>query len=282
MADMGITEIAATQQALIASLVMETLKQKSVLMPTITDYSHLVGPGAKSIDIPIRDQFTAESKAENTGLTAQAMTFTADTIALDRHEAVFVRLERIADLQANVNVKAEIIQEMAAELALKVDQEIIIELLLTSAAAPDHRLQYANTATDTLQQTDILEARRLLNMANVPMNDRYALVPPDQEKALLLLSDFVRADQYGSSQGLREGELGRVYGFTVIQHTGLTNPDAIFYHKSHVGMAKQKAPSFDSDKDLANIADEMLMDWIMGFEVLDSGVRGVKFNAAGT
>jgi N4-gp56 family major capsid protein len=281
MAEISYTELQATSQALVASIVQEVLKQKAVLLPTVTDYSSFAVKGSKSVGIPRRSQFAAASKAENSALTAQELTFAVDTIDLNLHKAVYASIERAPGYQANVNAQSEVVNEMALELALQSDKDIITCLKGTSAAAPDHRVQFANTPTNTIQQTDILEARRLLNVAKVPMADRFLVVPPDQEKAMLLIGDFVRADSYGNANGLMNGELGRLYGFTVLMHTELVAAEFLAYHKSHVGYASQIQPEFDTNKDLKNVADEYLLHHLYGCKTMSSGVRGVWFNATG-
>ena len=280
--EMSLTEISATSKALISSVVQETLKQEMVLLPTIMDMSSQVLPGAKSVDFPRRGEFAAESKAENTAYTKQVITFAADSLLLNKHEGVFVSIEKIGSLQSAVDVRAEVIKEMGKELSLQLDKDLLVQIKLASAAAPDHRVQFANTPTDTIQQTDLLEARRLLNVAKVPMADRTLLVPPDQEKALLSIADFVRADTYAASvPALQNGELGRLYGMTVIMHTELVAAEFLVYHKSHVAFARQLDLVFDTDKDLENSAELMLMEQIYGTKVLDSGKRAVWFNATG-
>lgn len=278
---MGVTEIVATSMDQVADLVQETLKQKSILLPTVTDYSKFAIKGSKQVEVPRRDQLTAANKAENTDLTLQQLTFAVDTITLNLHKAIAVELEDIARMQATPDVEAEIVQEMANELALQLDKDLIAQIEATSAAAPDHRINFANDPTDTIQQIDILDARKLLNDALVPLSERFLLIPTDQEKAMLLISDFVRADQYGSSLGLREGELGRIYGFTVMMHTSVTVLTTSFYHKTHVGYATQLNTRFDRDRNVKNVADTFVMSWLYGTQVLDSGKRGVILNGSG-
>ena len=275
------TEVDATAQELVVALVQETLKQKSILMPTLANYSQFVGPGQDVAKVPRRTQFAAADKAEDTDLSEQTITFSTDDIALSKHKAIYATVEMIASLQANVNVGAEVITEMANELALQVDKDLIVELKLASAAAPDHRIQFANTPANTIQQTDILEARRLLNVQNVPLNDRYLLIPPDQEKAMLLISDFVRADAYGSAGGLINGEVGRLYGATVLMHNSLSAAEFLYFHKSAVGYAFQLQPQFERDRLLKGVKEEYLLHQIYGCKVLDSGKRQVWFNATG-
>jgi N4-gp56 family major capsid protein len=265
MADMGVTEISATSQEIVSSIVQETLKQESVLLPTIKDYSAFAVKGSDEVKIPRRDQFSADDKTENTSLTAQAMTFSVDTISLSKHKAILSRLEKIASIQAMVNVEAELIKEMAKELALQVDEDIVTELQLASASAPDHRIQFDNNPTNTVTDEDILEARRLLNAQNVPQEDRFLVFGPDQEKAMLGIANFIEQDKYGPNQAIMKGELGMVRGFRVIMTNAVSASDeCYFYHREAVGYASQQEPEFKRADDLPNVAEELLLSRIYG------------------
>ena len=275
------TEVAVTKQQLVSSIVQDVLKSESILIPTITNYSQFAVPGAKGVDIAKRNQFAAGDKTEDVDLVQQTLTFTADSLNFDKHKAIYAELEMKAGLQSNVAVRSEILMEQAKELALQVDKDIITQLKLVSTAAPDHLIDYSNSPTDTILQTDILEARRLLNVAKVSKAGRFMMVSPDQEKAMLLIADFVRADAYGNAGGLINGEIGRVYGFTVLMHTELSAADTLFWHPSHVGYGTQLDPSFEEMKNLKGVKDEFLLHMIYGCKVLDSGKRGVYINGTG-
>jgi N4-gp56 family major capsid protein len=282
MAEIGLTEVGATSQEIVSSLVQETLKQEAIVLPTITDYSSFAIPGSNVVQVPRRTQFAAADKVENVALTAQELTFSVDSINLNKHKAIYASLERIAAVQAMVNVEAEMIVEMSRELALQIDKDIIEQLKLASASAPDHILDYTNSPTDTLQAVDILEARRLLNIQNVPQTDRFLLISPDQEKAMLQISNFIEVDKYGPNEAIANAELGRIYGFRVIMHTYLAPNQAIFYHSSAVGFARQLSPEFKTDDNLSKVAVEYLLHQIYGSTVLDSGKRQVFFNGTGS
>lgn len=282
MAEIGLTEVTAVAQDLVASVVQDVLKQQSILLPTVTDYSAYAVAGAKSVSIPKRTQFASANKAENTDLSAQELTFTADKIDLDKHKAIYAKLERLAGAQANVQVQNEILVEMASELALQIDKDLIAQLKLASASAPDHILDYTDTVGNVIAQADILEARRLLNLQKVPMANRYMLISPDKEKQMLSIASFVEADKYGSAQGLINGELGRIYGFTVLMHTELTANESIFYHSSAAGFARQLSPEYATDFDLKSVSQEYLLHHLYGVKVLDAGKRQVFFNGTGT
>lgn len=277
MALIGGTDVGATRQALVAKLVQEALIQTSILVPTVQDYSQFAVPGALSVGVPKATQLSVDAKAEDTDLVSQQITFTNDTISFDKHKAIYVEIEKIAKLQSNVDVQAYVVEEMAKQLALQIDKDLLVQLRLASAAAPDHRIALTGNI-----QSDIINARKLLNIQKVPLSDRYLVISPDQEAAMLAVADFVRADAYGSAGGLINGEIGRVYGFTVLMHTELAAQELLAYHKSHVGFAMQADPEYVTDFNLKGVKDEHLLDQLYGMVVLDSGKRGVLYNATGT
>jgi len=143
-------------------------------------------------------------------------------------------------------------------------------------------LDYANSPTDTIAAVDILEARRLMNVQVVPQANRYMLISPDQEKAMLQIANFIEVFKYGADAvALKNGELGRIYGYTVLMHTGLSAADTLFWHQSAVGFARQMNPEYATDFQLASVSQEYLLHNLYGVKVLDAGKRQVYFNGAG-
>lgn len=281
MADMGKTEVDVTIEEIVSSIVQEELKAKAVLAPSVMDMSSMASPGMDKINFPRAGSFTAESKGENTALTAQTITYVNDGLDLDQHKAILARVEDIAGLQAKPDVIADIVKRMANELAIDFDSYIYTQLKAASAATPDHRILYDNNATDnTLQKVDILEARRLLNVQHAPMEDRFLLISPGSEKSLLAIDDFVHADKYGSPEGLRNGELGRIYGFTVLMSPIANDLETVAYYRGSCAFAYQQAVRFEQARDLPNVASEYLMHTLYGATTLQSGKWQVLLGTA--
>ena len=280
--EIGNTEVAVTIQALVSSIVQDELKQTAVIKPTVRDLSSQVGKGMGSIAFPRAGGFTAETKTENTALSKQVLTFTNDTLALDQHKGILVSVEDIASIQSNVGIVEEVVKRMAKEMVYAIDAHIFSKLILASAASPDHRIAYTNFATDnSLGKADILEARRLLNVQNIDMNDRYLLVNPASEKALLSIDDFVHVDKYGASaSGLSNGELGKIYGFKVLMSNIPTNVQSVAYHSSAVVFAMQQEMNFKQQDDLDQIAVKYLMSGIYGAKELRAGIGQVLLGTA--
>lgn len=276
MADMGLTEVSAAIMQEVSAQVQMELKQKSVLIPLVKNY--VAGPGMDTIKIPRAGGFTAADKAENTALTAQVITFASDDLALNKHKAILAKLEDIAGLQAKPDVVGEILSRMASEMAYAIDVDIVAQLELTSASAPDHRLAYADTVS--LKQADLLAARQLLHVQNVPFNECIIGVSPASEASLLAIADFVRADAYGVASGLVNGQLGTLYGAKVVMSNVFADAKTVIWHPSHVAFAMQQSMSFKVQDDLDNVAVKYMASQIYGTKVLDSGKRAVLLGSA--
>jgi hypothetical protein len=184
MADMGLTEVSAAVMKEVSTIIQAQLIQEAKLVPLVQNIP--VAPGRDTVKIPRAGDFTVDAKAENTALTAQVITYATDDLAIDKHEAILVRLEDIAQIQATPDVVSDILGRIARQMALKIDTNLEAQIRLVSASSPDHRIAYANSGTDnTLGKADLLEARRLLHVQNVPFNECYVGVSPGSEKALL-------------------------------------------------------------------------------------------------
>lgn len=275
----GVTEISAASMELISSIVQDALIQAAVLFPLVQDFS--APRGIKSIKIPRSGNPSIDTKSENTELDAQILTYSTDDLLLDQHKAVLYEVEDIAEVQANIPLIQDMLSKAGRKLAEDMDDYVYDCLKATSASAPDHRILYANNTTDnTLAKGDILEARRLLNVQNVPMEDRWLAINPLQEKELLSIDNFVEADKYGGTEPLRNAELGRIFGFRVVMSNVVDSLEAVAFHRSHVAFARQIQPRVERDRNLRNIADQLLISHLFGCVTMDSGKRGVKLGTA--
>ena len=278
MADMGKTEVKSND--LVLSIVQETLREKTRLLPTVSQYE--APKGAQSVRVPRHDQFAAESKGENSGLTSQALTYSFDEITLDKQRSILSRVEDIASIQSSSDVNVEILKDMSGELAKAVDAAIISELKSASSSAPDHLLNYAGGAgAANVAIADIVNARKLLREQFLPMNDGklWMCISPEVESNILKLSDFIDASKYGArNQVAVDGYIGSVLGFNVIVNANLSAADSLFYHSSAVGVAFSQQPTFETARDLTNVATEYLCSLIFGAKVMNSGKMACHYS----
>jgi hypothetical protein len=278
MADVifGKTEVdAVSMEVVLGAMVQEQLIQQAVLLGTVNNYP--AGPGMDKLKIPKAGGFTVGDKSENTAVDAQTITYSTDDLLLDKHKVVQVLVEKYAMIQSEVAVLSDIASRAGKAMALQLDIDIIAALVATSAAAPDHRIAFAGAS---ITQADILEGRRLLKVQNVNVQECYLGIHPTEEKAILSIADFVRADAYGSAQGLQAGILGSLYGTKVICHNSFTAGNSVMWHPSHVAVGIQEQIAYDTDKDLPNLSTRHSWDMIYGVKTLDAGKRGVLLGSA--
>lgn len=281
MADtlMGVTETSAAGVDQISSMVQMYLQQESKMIPLVQNFSGLVNKGDKSVNIPRSGGFTVSAKGENTAADAQDITYAVDSIALDQHRQVQFLIEDIANEQAVPAIVEDALRKAAKDMARDVDQIIINELELASASAPDHRLAYANNPTDTIQETDILGARKLLIEQYINPQECFMGIAPDQEEAMLKLTNFIDASKFGN-ETIPSGVIGRVFGLNVVVHNDFESLKTMIWHPTALGYAAQFGPRVQSDYDLANLGWRYSIDQLFGVKHLDAGKRAVLLGTA--
>ena len=276
MADVlfGVTESVATAMEIVSAEVQSYLIQESILLPTITNFSQYAIKGAKTVEIPRAGGFTVGDKAENTIASASTITYATDQIALSKHKYVQMLVEDIANYQATPDVTQNMLIRAAKDMALQIDVDIIAQLMLASAAAPDHQIVFIDTVNDVIAKGDFLAARKLLRTQNVSVQETNILVGPEKEAEMLALADFIDASKFGSAEPIQNGVIGKIYGMKVLVHSSVTDY-MLVYHPSAVGFASQWMGRYQVEKDLSMLSIRHGIDSLYGVKVLDSGKRQV-------
>lgn len=277
----GLTEVSGTIEAIVSATVQEVLTAEAIMPPLVSDWSSMAGPGMDRVKIPRFSNFTVNTKSENVAVDAQVNAFSTDDLIMDKHKVVQWLLEDIANLQSKVAVTQAYIQQSAKDLAAEMDQTILDALEAgASAAAPDHRIAYTDGVNNDIEKADILNARKLLNIAKVPMADRAMVISPAQEAFLLAIGEFVKVNESGSEASLRNGLIGKLFGFDCYVSPLAEDLKSMFFHKSALAFARQLAPRYKTQDDLANLGVRHSVDHIYGCKVLDSGKRIVLVGTA--
>ena len=158
--------------------------------------------------VTIRKPATFEAKEfdETNGIDVQTVTEGSTTVKLDKH----------------LDVSFEITSK---ELTLSLDE--FNERVLTPAMQPfaqkiDEYLAglyvdipyYAGTAgTTPSQAADIANCGKVLNINKAPMTNRNIVLDPVAQASLIVLDSFMEVDKAGTSEALRNANLGRLLGF---------------------------------------------------------------------
>ena len=280
----------STEMDLILSIVQEELTRAAKLRPTVRDFSASVSKGVKSIEIPRYDSSFSGPAAQNpdgtTPVTQQTVTFATDVLNLDKWVTLPWQVADRVSRQSMLNLEAELAASAGRKFGEYIDDELIAALRLAAdgtGGLPDHRIQLSGATNTQITLDDVAHARELLNKQNISEMDRYMLISPAQERAMLNIHNFIEADTYGAREALLDGEIGRVFGFRVMVHNGLADLEAICYHRDAVGHAMQKDLSYETRRaDLALQSTEYAFSAGWGTVVLEQGIKQVLINGTGT
>ena len=283
MANVTSSVTSAAIADVVSSMVTETLIQESVLIPTITDFSGMVGPGLDRLSIPRSTALAVQTVSESAALTPAAPTVSADTLLLDKNQAIDFRLTDIAALQTTPDMLGWIVRDAMKSLPAAVDDVICAQIVAASASTPDHRIQLTGTGNIEVTIADILGAQKLLNEARVPQQDRYMLINPNQQLVLLQIAALQNANTFGSREAYQNGFLMELFGFKIVMTTSsaLADDEVVFYHKSAVGFARQMSTKFRVQEQAFAHAVDYSLSQIFGSILLDGGGRAVLYNNDG-
>ena len=255
---------------LITSMVQAELREKAVLLPTISDMSGFAGKGSKSVSFPKLGSFTVENRAFGAAGSEQAVTEGFDTITLDRNAYISFVVDSADEIQTTVEARTELLLRAGSAMARYVDTQIL-GVLNTVAS-----LNINAAVAQDITRDDILEMRRHLMENNADMNQVFLVVPPAQEEAMLKIAEFSQADIYGSAV-IPNGMIGRVYGVPVIISNLLGDAgQAYMYERSGIAIAFQKSLGVGEQPEVAYGSDarKVAIDQLFGVDGMQLGVNG--------
>lgn len=171
-----------------------------------------------SISRPTVASYTKDS----TTITPETLTDAARTLVIDQAKYFAFEVDDI-DLRQAANGGAlmdEAAVEAAYALADTADQYVAG---LYTGVDSSNAITTTSITTAALAVTGLINLKVKLDQANVPSQGRYVIVPPWYHGLLLGSDLFVRVDASGSAEALRNGMVGRAFGFDVLVSNNCIN-----------------------------------------------------------
>jgi hypothetical protein len=269
MADVitGNTQLGPTKQDVIAAIVQKELKFAAKLLPYITDFSVFAGPGMKSVSFPKLSSFTVIDRASATAGDASALTSAVDQLPLDINAYVAWIIDSSDSVQSAIDAQIAFAQRSAAAHGRYVDENIILKA--ETVGVP-------TTTAGDITRNIVLEMRKALAKNDGDLAQASLWISPDQEEAMLKISEFSAADVYGQPV-IPNGVIGRVYGVPVVVHNGLGTQQYFMLDKAGLAIAFQKAPAMSQQpaNEYGTSAVRVAMDQLFGLTGLQLGEKGV-------
>ena len=98
-----------------------------------------------------------------------------------------------------------------------------------------------NTASGSATESDprkvAIRARKLAQKAHWPLTGRYWLVGADVSEAVAAYDKLLEVDTSGLPEALREGVVGRLAGWTIVELDALGDDESYFIHETALGIA---------------------------------------------
>ena len=165
---------------------------------------------------------TARDFDPQQGVTTEDITESTVDVTLDKIATVDVGIEALQGATSIDDLTRVFIDPAAAALAQKINADGLQLYKDVFASVGE-----AGKTPDTLYP--LAQARKKLNQLKAPVSGRVAVWDPEADAAFTELDPIIHAEKSGSTQGLREGSIGRVMGLdhymsqAVPQHkTGIT------------------------------------------------------------
>lgn len=171
-----------------------------------------------SISRPTVASYTKDS----TTITPENLTDAARTLVIDQAKYFAFEVDDIDMRQARDGgaLMAEAAQEAAYALSDTTDQFVAA---LYSGVDSANAIGTVSVTSAALAVSNLVELKVRLDKANVPNQGRYVVVPPWYHGLLLGSDTFVRVDASGNDVALRNGVVGRAFGFDVYVSNNCVN-----------------------------------------------------------
>ena len=282
--------------------VIGAYKSNLVVANLVTKLSHK-GKKGDSIHIPVPARGAASVKAANTQVTLSAATNTAITVTIDKHYEYSKLIEDIAEVQSLASMRKFYTDDAGYALAKQVDTDLVTlwegfqggTVAGANAAAWEKAVigsvgttLYTGNSSNAADITDAGIRAMILKLdnANVPMDNRYIVMPPIAANDLLGINRFTEQQFIGSGDAIRTGKIGMIYGVDVYissncptTTTGATATDRVgcLFHKDALVLAEQVGVRSQTQYKQEYLGDLFTSDTIYGVKELrdDAGVAFV-------
>jgi hypothetical protein len=215
-----------------SAAVQTAFAANQVVIPTLsTTYA---GDASRGNTVKIVGAVTpsiVDYKAAGRVVSAEALTDTLVELNINEEKAFSVKVDDIDAVQAAGSFDAWV-SAAGAALAEDAESAVLAEML-----ANGNDISTSEPVDGAGAKAELLAIRTAMASNKVPASDRYVAVSP--EFAALLISGLSDAAQAGGDNELRNGQVVRLFGLTVVETPLLSGVTAVGYHGATVAFVQQ-------------------------------------------
>ena len=253
--------------------------QKNLKMAPLVKRIAMTGKKGDVIHIPKPTRGDANAKAADTAVTIIANTESELTVTINRHFEYSRLIEDIVEVQALSSLRQFYTEDAGYALAVQVDTDLHSAgtgfgnggaIVYSGSVAPtdyQHTGCFFNDGGTTTQYTDdtlvagdeftdafFRDMIQKMDDNNVPMENRYLVIPPATRNAIMGIDRYVSSD-FVSGQSVNSGLIGNLYGVDVYVSANCATIEAaadntassvdtraaLLFHQDAIVMAEQLA-----------------------------------------
>ena len=238
--------------------------QKNLKMSPLVKKMSMTGKKGDLIHVPKPIRGAASAKVQDTAVNIQANVEGELTIAVDRHFEYSRFIEDIVEVQALTSLRQFYTEDAGYQLAVQVDTDLMncatgfgdgTRVVAPSSAADwtnSNSYEFVDAAGLALFGTGTVgafndegfrTAIKILDDANVPMDNRCLVIPPAARKDIMGIERYVSSDFVGG-RGVESGLIGNLYGVDIYVSSNAPTLDTgvrgcVFFHKDAIVHAEQ-------------------------------------------
>ncbi len=207
--------------------------KKNLVAANLMKRMSFKGKKGDSVHIPAPVRGNASVKASSTQVTLIAGTESEVVVTIDQHYEYSRLIEDIVEVQALSSLRNFYTEDAGYALARQVDTSLIQlgrgaqggnvanAAYAGAFSGADGTTAYvagANTGSGALTDAAIRRSIQRLDDQDVPMDNRFLIVPPSTRNTLMGIARFTEqafVGEQGANNTIRNGEIGNVYGIPV-------------------------------------------------------------------
>lgn len=238
----------------------KTLQAKKL----VQDRSGLVAGGGDILRVPFTAGVDARAKSASTDITYDSPEGSPITLNIDKHYYVGVKIEDIAKVQSNFDLKSAFQVRMAEALARQIDTDLLA--LYASAGT-------SVSGGAAVDDADVISVVSAFDAANTPLDLRRGIVGTYTKGDLLGVNKYTAYDQTGKTGKAVDGSGGliaNVYDMDVYFSQNVptsTTGRNLFFHKNAINVAEQLKPKFEMEYSVDALAWKTALQTIYGIGI---------------
>jgi N4-gp56 family major capsid protein len=205
--------------------------EKNLVLARLVKRLSMKGKKGDTMHIPAPVRGLAYSKTENTAVTLQNNTESEVTVVINNHYEYSRLIEDIAGVQALDSLRRFYTEDAGYALARQIDTDLFalgknlgngtgsswVHSNSYYIDAPNGLSAYAAstvTTSDVFTDAGFRALIQLMDDADVPMDNRYFVIPPALRNAIMGIDRYVSSD-FVNGRGVQNGKIGELYGIDI-------------------------------------------------------------------